>query len=75
MIVRSSDASGEIDAGAPEMVELKIGEAEVPVTERGEIWMHYTPAGAGADGAGLEDPVRGSFRPRRWSGSSPAGSS
>jgi adenylate cyclase len=42
MTVRSSDASGEIDAGAPEMVELKIGRAEVPATERGEMWMHYT---------------------------------
>lgn len=42
MIVRSSDASGETDAGAPETVGVKIGEAEVPVTERGEIWMHYT---------------------------------
>jgi hypothetical protein len=29
-------------AGAPETVGLKIGEAEVPVTERGEIWMHYS---------------------------------
>jgi adenylate cyclase len=43
LIVRSSDASGETNAGAPEMVSLKIGDAEVPVTERGEIWMHYTP--------------------------------
>lgn len=43
MTVRSSDASGEIDAGAPEMVDLQIGEVQVPVTERGEIWMHYTP--------------------------------
>jgi adenylate cyclase len=42
LIVRSSDASGELAAGAPEAVGLKIGEAEVPVTERGEIWMHYT---------------------------------
>ena len=42
MIVRSSDASGETNAGAPETVGLKIGDAEVPVTERGEIWMHYT---------------------------------
>ena len=42
IIVRSSDASGEIDAGTPETVGLKIGEAEIPVTERGEIWMHYT---------------------------------
>jgi adenylate cyclase len=43
MVVRSSDASGEVNAGAPEAVGLKIGEAEVPVTERGELWMHYTP--------------------------------
>ena len=42
IVVRSSDASGETNAGAPEMVSLKIGAAEVPVTERGEIWMHYT---------------------------------
>ncbi|MEA2998898.1 MAG: adenylate cyclase [Sphingomonadales bacterium] len=44
MVVRSSDASGEINAGRPEAVALKIGEAEVPVTERGELWMHYTAA-------------------------------
>ena len=42
-VVRSSDASGEVAAGAPEMVAIKIGEFEVPVTERGELWMHYTP--------------------------------
>ena len=42
MTVRSSDASGETSAGAPEMVELRIGEFEIPVTERGEMWMHYT---------------------------------
>lgn len=47
LIVRSSDASGETDAGAPETVGLKIGDAEVPVTERGEIWMHYTRPVAG----------------------------
>jgi adenylate cyclase len=42
MIVRSSDASGEVAAGRAETVAVKIGEAEVPVTERGELWMHYT---------------------------------
>ncbi len=42
LIVRSSDASGETNAGAAEMVGIKIGDAEVPVTERGEMWMHYT---------------------------------
>jgi adenylate cyclase len=40
--VRSSDASGEVAAGRPETVSLKIGEAEVPVNERGELWMRYT---------------------------------
>jgi adenylate cyclase len=42
MVVRSSDASGEVNAGAAEMVAIKIGEAEVPVNERGELWVHYT---------------------------------
>jgi adenylate cyclase len=42
IIIRSSDASGEVNAGAPEMVGLKIGAAEVPVNERGELWLHYT---------------------------------
>jgi adenylate cyclase len=42
IIVRSSDASGEVSAGLPEAVGLKIGEFEVPLTERGELWMHYT---------------------------------
>jgi adenylate cyclase len=42
IVVRSSDASGEMNAGAPEAVAVKIGDAEVPVTERGELWLHYT---------------------------------
>lgn len=42
IVVRSSDASGEINSGAAEAVALKIGAAEIPVTERGELWMHYT---------------------------------
>jgi adenylate cyclase len=42
IVVRSSDASGEVNSGAPETVALKIGAAEIPVTERGELWMHYT---------------------------------
>ncbi|MBV9929463.1 MAG: adenylate/guanylate cyclase domain-containing protein [Alphaproteobacteria bacterium] len=41
-VLKSSDASGEVNAGKPEAVALKIGAAEVPVTERGELWMHYT---------------------------------
>ena len=42
IVVRSSDASGEIGAGAPQTVGLKIGEVEVPLAEGGEMWMHYT---------------------------------
>jgi adenylate cyclase len=42
LVVRSSDASGDVAAGRPETVALKIGDAEVPVTERGELWMHYS---------------------------------
>ena len=42
MIVRSSDASGELGGGRIEMTGLKIGEFEVPVTGRGELWMHFT---------------------------------
>lgn len=42
LIVRSSDASGEIKSGAAETVGIKIGDAEVPTNERGELWMHYS---------------------------------
>jgi len=42
MVVRSSDASGETNAGAPEIVQIKIGEFEVPVNDRGELVMHFT---------------------------------
>jgi len=41
-VLKSSDASGQVNSGKPEAVALKIGAAEVPVTERGELWMHYT---------------------------------
>jgi adenylate cyclase len=41
-VLKSSDASGEVNSGKPEAVAVKIGAAEVPVTERGELWMHYT---------------------------------
>jgi adenylate cyclase len=42
IVVKSSDASGEVDAGSPQLVGLKVGEFEVPLTERGELWIHYT---------------------------------
>jgi adenylate cyclase len=42
IVVRSSDASGEVGAGAPQTVGVKIGEFEVPLAKGGEMWMHYT---------------------------------
>jgi adenylate cyclase len=42
LVIKSSDASGQVAAGRPEAVALKIGAAEVPITEAGELWMHYT---------------------------------
>ena len=42
IIVRSSDASGDLGVGSPEAIGLKVGDFEVPITERGEMWMHYT---------------------------------
>ena len=42
IVLKTSESSGEFGTGSPEIVALKIGEAEVPVNERGELWMHYT---------------------------------
>jgi adenylate cyclase len=42
IVVRSSDASGEVNSGAPQTVGLKVGEFEVPLAKGGELWMHYT---------------------------------
>jgi adenylate cyclase len=42
IIVRSSDSSGEVSAGAPQTVGLKVGDFEVPLAKGGEMWMHYT---------------------------------
>jgi adenylate cyclase len=42
IVVRSSDASGELGGSRVEVTALKIGEVEVPVTGRGELWMHFT---------------------------------
>ena len=43
IIVRSSDASGELGGGRVEVTGLKVGAFEVPLTARGELWMHFTP--------------------------------
>lgn len=43
VLVRSSDGSGEWGGGpATTVVAVKTGELEVPTTQIGELWMHYT---------------------------------
>jgi adenylate cyclase len=42
VLIKSSDASGEMGGGAPKVVGLKVGTFEIPTTEAGELWMHYT---------------------------------
>ena len=43
IMVRTSDASGET-AGAPgRVVAIKVGQFEIPTTEAGGLWLHYTP--------------------------------
>jgi len=44
IVVRSSDASGELGGGAIEVAGLKIGAFEVPATADGALWMHFTRA-------------------------------
>ncbi len=42
IIVKSSNASGEIGGGAAQVVSLKVGQFEVPTTPAGELWMYFT---------------------------------
>jgi adenylate cyclase len=43
ILVRASDASGELGAGAEtSVVELRVGEFVMPTDAGGELWMHYT---------------------------------
>lgn len=41
IIVRSTGASGENNAGVPALVELKVGEFRAPLTRDGEMWLRY----------------------------------
>ncbi len=43
VMVKSSDASGELGGSGAAVVSLKIGQFEIPTTPAGELWMHYTP--------------------------------
>jgi adenylate cyclase len=42
IIVKSTDASGEMAAGQAGVVAVKVGAFEAPTTREGELWMHYT---------------------------------
>lgn len=44
VIVRTSDASGELGAagGRVDMAAVKVGAFEVPTNDQGELWMYYT---------------------------------
>ncbi len=43
IVVKSTDASGELGGGAGDgVVAVKVGQFEVPTTRAGELWMHYT---------------------------------
>lgn len=40
-IVRSSDASGEIDVGTAEVTDIKVGAIPFPTTAQGEFWVYF----------------------------------
>jgi len=42
ILVKSSDASGEIGGRGGDVVSIKVGQFEVPTTHAGELWMYYT---------------------------------
>jgi adenylate cyclase len=41
IVIKSSTGSGEVGAGAPGVVALKVGQFQAPTTRSGELWMHY----------------------------------
>jgi adenylate cyclase len=41
VVLKTDEASGEI-GGSGDMVSLKVGAFEVPTTQSGELWVHYT---------------------------------
>ena len=42
IIVRTSDASGEISGAPGRVVAIKVGQFEIPTTAAGGLWLHYT---------------------------------
>jgi len=45
IVVKTSDGSGSLSGGRADgdVVSLKVGDFEVPTTESGALWIHYTP--------------------------------
>jgi adenylate cyclase len=39
--IRSTGASGETEGGKPAIVDLRVGDFRVPLTARGELFLHY----------------------------------
>ena len=42
IVVKTSDGSGTGGGAKGQVVSLKVGQFEVPLTHAGELWMHYT---------------------------------
>lgn len=43
IILRASDASGEVNVGGDAQLQaVRVGDLEIPVTPDGRMWMHYT---------------------------------
>jgi adenylate cyclase len=41
IVVRGTQASGEMDTGLPAILDLKIGQFRVPTTEQGQLWVWF----------------------------------
>ena len=42
IIVKTSDASGELAGASADVVSIKVGDIEIPTTASGHAWLHYT---------------------------------
>ena len=42
ILIRTSDASGELRGAPGQVVAIKVGQFEIPTTAGGALWLHYT---------------------------------
>ena len=42
ILIKTSDASGELRGAPGQVVAIKVGEFEIPTTAAGGLWLHYT---------------------------------